>query len=96
MTESKVLAKLRKKELPSKLGERLIDWPAALDACTFPPEALQIIGESDFTTHNRVGLHRHIRAANILNDFFSREHFEGKTILELGPGHLRRTLRRPC
>ncbi|MCA9295273.1 MAG: hypothetical protein KC983_02125 [Phycisphaerales bacterium] len=87
MTSSKDLAKLRRKELPPKAGERLMDWEAVLSACTYPPAALEIIGESDFTTHNRVGLHRHIRASNVLNDFFSREHFEGKTILELGPGH---------
>jgi len=81
------IRKLRKKELPPRQGERLITWEDALDACEYPDEALRIIAGSDFTTHHRVGLHRHIRAANVLNDFFDREHFEGRTILELGPGH---------
>lgn len=76
-----------KRELPPKRGERLITRAEALDACAYDEQALRIIENSSFTTHNRVGLHRHLRAANILNDFFEVEHLRDKTILELGPGH---------
>lgn len=75
------------KELPPKRGERLIGRSDVLSACRYDAEATRIIETSSFTTHNRVGLHRHVRIGNILNDFFEPEDFRGKTILELGPGH---------
>ncbi len=76
-----------KRELPPKRGERVISTADTLKACTYDQRALSIIEESDFTTHNRVGIHRHVRAANIINDFFEPGHFDGKTLLEFGPGH---------
>lgn len=76
-----------KKELPPKKGERLITRKKALDTIFFNDEALDIISRSEFTTYNKFKPHRDIRVANILNDFFCIEHFKGKTVLELGPGH---------
>ncbi len=75
------------KELGPKRGERLISMRGALEACAYPEAAVAIIEESEFTTHNKVGLHRHLRCASILNDMFERAHFAGKRVLELGPGH---------
>lgn len=74
-------------EMPPKMGERLIKTDLAVEICKFDETALEIIRKSTFTTHNKPGVHRAVRAANILNDFFEAEHFYGKTILEFGPGH---------
>lgn len=79
-------AKLRR-ELPPHRGERLITQANAIEACLFDDTALKIIGESTYTTHHRFGFHRAVRASNILNDFFNPEHFQGKFIVEFGPGH---------
>lgn len=79
--------KLLTKELPPKSGETLITQREALEIGRFDKRALSIIASSEFTTHDRYGPHRAVRASNILNDFFRIEHFRGKTILEFGPGH---------
>ncbi|HBL12193.1 MAG TPA: hypothetical protein DD379_12435 [Cyanobacteria bacterium UBA11162] len=75
------------KELLPKRGERLISQKEAMRVCAFDEQAMEITTKSTFTTHNRYGAHRAVRAANIINDFFYEEHFQRKTILELGPGH---------
>lgn len=75
------------KELPPKRGERLITWERAIKACEFDTKALDLIRKSTYTTHNKPGSHRAVRASNIINDFFQSDHFFGKTILEFGPGH---------
>ncbi len=81
------LRKRTSKELPPKRGHRLLSPDAVLAACEYPAEAVEIIRGSTFTTHHRVGIHRHLRAANVLNDFFDREHFEDRRVVEFGPGH---------
>ncbi len=47
----------------------------------------KIIDETGFSSQQEYNPRRGRRIANILNDMFERTHFEGKRILELGPGH---------
>ncbi len=75
------------KELPPKRGELLITQKKAVEVTTLDTAAMEITCKSTFTTHNRQGSHRGVRASNIINDFFNIEHFRGKRILEIGPGH---------
>lgn len=78
---------ISEKELPPKRGERLITQKEAVKVTAFDSEAVKITSKSTFTTHHRHGSHRGIRASNIINDFFNIEHFRGKRLLEIGPGH---------
>lgn len=75
------------KELSPKRGERLMSPARAIEVCDLDAVARQIISKSTYTTHDKMGDHRAVRASNIINDFFDPEHFQGKTILEFGPGH---------
>ncbi len=75
------------KELPPKKGELLITQKKAVEVTTLDATAMKIISKSTFTTHHKHGPHRGVRASNIINDFFNIEHFQGKTLLELGPAH---------
>jgi hypothetical protein len=89
--EEKLTKKERRqieRQLPAHKDEKVVSWEEALAACEYNESALDIISESEYTTHNRVGIHRHLRAANIINDFLvSDTNLSGKRILELGPGH---------
>jgi len=76
-----------REELPPHRGEVLLTHQQAIEASAFDDGAMKIIESSEFTTHNRYGTHRAVRAANIINDFFRPDQFRNATILELGPGH---------
>lgn len=86
--EQKRIHKVLQRELQPHQGERVITRQQALECCNYPPEAIEIIEGSSYNpNHGHVGLHRHIRASNVINDFFKPSDFQGKRIVEFGPGH---------
>jgi hypothetical protein len=74
-------------EMPPKRGERLLAHVHAAEVCSFDQAGLDIIAKSTYTTHNRYSPHRAVRISNIVNDFFDRDHFQSKVVIEFGPGH---------
>ncbi|MBO6514337.1 MAG: sulfotransferase [Phycisphaerales bacterium] len=86
--EQKRIRKVLDRELHPHRGEHIITRQQALECCNYPPEAIEIIEGSTYNpNHGHVGLHRHIRAGNIINDFFKPSDFQGKRVVEFGPGH---------
>ncbi len=86
--EQKRIRKVLDRELQPHRGEHIITRQQALECCNYPPEAIEIIEGSTYNpNHGHVGLHRHIRAGNIINDFFKPSDFKGKRVVEFGPGH---------
>lgn len=71
-----------RKELPPKKGERIISQEEALKAAALDAQAIAIT-----TRVTQYSPARAVRISNIINDQFELDHFRGKTILELGPGH---------
>lgn len=87
-TSSKAVQKALKRELHAHRGERVVGREEALGSCVYPPRVVSIIEGSSYNSHHaHVGLHRHIRASNAVNDFFNTQDFAGKRIVEFGPGH---------
>ena len=76
-----------KSELPPKKGFCLISHEAAVEACKFDETATKIIKDAPGQSYQSVRPHRAICTANIVNDFFTKESFAGKTCIEIGPGH---------
>lgn len=86
--EQKRIRKVLDRELQPRRGEQIITRQQALECCNYPPEAIEIIEGSSYNpNHGHVGLHRHIRASNVINDFLQASDFKGKRIVEFGPGH---------
>jgi len=86
--EIKRIQKILDRELPAHRPDSILTRQRALDACAYPPEAIEIIDGSSYNpNHAHVGFHRHLRASNVINDFFDAEQFTGKRIVEFGPGH---------
>lgn len=67
--------------------QSLIATEEAQSACEFDAKAQQIIISSRSPSHTTYKPGRAIKAMNAVNDMFSPECFENKTILDFGPGH---------
>jgi hypothetical protein len=74
-------------ELPPRRGHRLLSAEDAVRVCDFDETAQQIIENTPGKSYRKSRPHRAVRTANIVNDFFHHEDFEGKTCIEIGPGH---------
>lgn len=55
--------------------------------CDVGDEGRRIIDDTGFESQSSFNHRRGRRIANILNDMFEPDHFQGKKIIELGPGH---------
>ncbi|MBK1706879.1 FkbM family methyltransferase [Halochromatium glycolicum] len=70
-----------------KRPNHLFDQQQVEKICDVGSVGLKIIEQTDFTSQKAFNRRRGIRIANILNDYFEITAFEGKKIVELGPGH---------
>lgn len=65
----------------------IISYKHAKAICDVGCAGKRIIKNGDFRSQNEYNYRRAERVANIINDKFELEHFSGKRILEIGPGH---------
>lgn len=67
--------------------ETLLSRNEARAVCELDEAARAVIADSDSPSHTTFNPRRADKAANIINDFFEKEHFAGRTVVEFGPGH---------
>ena len=75
---------------PARIPEfpdRLINSKDVDRICDVGDVGLAIVRSTSFRTPSEYNPRRGRRVANILNDMFDHDHFAGKRIIELGPGH---------
>lgn len=58
-----------------------------LRACELPADAVELVRGSSSESHTAYNRRRGMRAASAIADFFHLDHFQGRRIIELGPGH---------
>lgn len=66
---------------------KILDRETVLRICNIDEEGKTIIESTSFASQQSFNPRRGLKVANILSDKFQLKHFQGKKIIELGPGH---------
>ena len=66
---------------------KILNREKVLEVCDVGERGREIIESTSFKSQQSYNPRRGLRVANILCDQFNISHFEGKKIIELGPGH---------